>query len=202
MAGEKGRISQIEMGKDGVEHAHLVMLTESALKPLPAMNPEWLEALPVAIRAHNKLFKLKSKLGNLFVETAQEDDLYILEDLLLNQNVPVDVVHKSTPGLTALHTACRLGRHKVVEWLLKKGADIEKVDEKGRTALYHAVKGGEEEVLRFLIKKGANLDTKTNTRGMTALQKAIAKRQTKCTEVLIDNGCDVNHQVLFINFYG
>jgi len=199
VAGETGRITQIDIGLDGLENIYLDMI-ESIFKPLPPMKPEWLEAVPVAFRIHDKLLKLKLKLGNLFVEAALESDLYALKDLLENYKVPVDVDHKSMPGFTALHLACRKGRLEAVEWLLENGADIEKTDEKGRTALYHAVKGGEEEILRFLIKKGANLDTTTTRRGLTALQKAIVKRQTKCAEILVDNGCKVNVKVFIENF--
>lgn len=141
--------------------------------------------------------KLREKLGNIFVEAAQEGDLDLLQELLENHKVSVDVMdHKSTPGFTALHVACREGHLKVVEWLLERGADIEKPDEKGRTALYHTVKKGEAEVLRFLIRKGAHLDTKTTTRGLTAFQKASAKKQSLCAEILKDNGCDVDHALV------
>ena len=199
MAGETGRVIKVGMEEDGGgERVHLELI-KSSFKPLPAMKPEWLEAVPVAIKLHEKLSKLKSQLGNLLVQAAQEGDLYLLQELIENHKVSVDVDHKSTPGLTALHTACRQGRLKVIELLLDQGADIEKADEKGRTALYHAVKGGEEEVLRLLIKKGADLDIKTNIRGLTALRKAITKRHTQCAEILIDNGCDVNLQVYFID---
>jgi len=183
------------MDEDKGERVHLELMNESFFKPLPVMKPEWLEAVPVAFKLHQKLSKMKTKLGNLFVQSALEGDLYILRELLENFKVSVDVDHKSTPGLTALHLACQKGRLEIVEWLLEKKANIEKSDEKGRTALYHAVKGGEEAVLQLLIKNGADKDIKTKTKGLTALQKAIAKKQTECAKILIENECDVNHQV-------
>ena len=95
------------MGQDGVEHVHLDMMTESVFKSVPAINSEWLEAVPMAFTVHDKLSQLKIKLGNLFVEAAQEGDLYILKHLFQNHKVSVDMDHKSRAGLTALHSALR-----------------------------------------------------------------------------------------------
>lgn len=108
---------------------------------IPPMSTEWLEPIPVASKLHDSLSKLSSKLGDLFVEAAQEGDLYLVKKLVQNYQVSVDVTHQSTPGLTALHLACWRGRMKVAQWLLDQKANIETADQKGRTAVYFAVKG-------------------------------------------------------------
>jgi len=194
MSDEPGRVTKIELGQDNQEMVYLDLIkkSESPFEVLPAMKAEWLEAVPVVVRLHDKLSKLNMKLGNLFVDAAEEDDLYLLKELLENYRVSVDVDHKSTPGLTALHYACLKGHVKVVKWLLEQKADIEREDEKGRTGLVHAVEAGNVDVLKILVSNGAELNAKSS---ISALHKAILKRQTDCAEILIDNGCNVNQQV-------
>ncbi len=208
MVGNTRRVTKIDIVKVdnevGCENVHLELKKGTILERQPPLKPEWLEALPGVPPLEEKLFKIKLKMGDMFVDAAKGGTLYIMQDLMTNHNVSLDVDHKSTPGLTALHLASRKGHYDIIQWLLHEGADIEKEDDKGRTALYHSVKGGEVEALRLLIKNGAHLNTKTKTRGFTALQKAIVKRQTECAELLIANSCDVNIKVSkseFIVYY-
>ncbi len=191
MAGESGKVERI-----GDDYIYLDF-TEKELATR-GMQPEWLEILPITTKLHDRLSKLSSKLGDLFVEAAQEGDLYLLKELVQHFKVSKDVAHTSKPNLTALHLACRRGRREVVEWLLSvQKVDLERADDKGRTAIYHAVKGGEAEILKMLISNGADLDVQTKRKRYTDLHKAAAKQQVKCAEMLIESNCKVNVQVIF-----
>ncbi len=58
-------------------------------------------------------------------------------------------------------------RIKVIQELLKAGADIEAKNEKGNTPLIHAALIGEPEAVRALVKAGANIEAKSKD-GVTA----------------------------------
>jgi len=176
-----------------------MMKKEFPLLVIPPMRPEWLEIVSVSTQLQKKFSNLKSKLEDRFVEAVHDCDLKLLKKLSTTHKVSVDVVHKSTSGLTPLHLACRKGHLQVVQYLLEKKADIEKEDHKGRTAVYHAVKGNEVEVLKVLIGQGAELDKhRTKTKGLTALHKAVTKQHMESFQILIDNSCNVNLQVTSI----
>jgi len=194
--GEMGRITKIEDEDDNQKIYLEMMMDDPPILPVPPIRPEWLEVLSVSTKLQKKLSKLESKLGDLFVEAASEGDLNFLKKLVTIHKVPVDVVHKSTPGFTALHLASRRGHLQSVQYLLEKKADIDKVDQKGRTAVYHAVKGNRVEVLNCLIREGAELDNhRTTTKGLTPLHKAVVKQHIECLQILIENSCNVNLQV-------
>lgn len=191
MAGEIGKVEKIDD-----DHIYLHFMEKELLTP--GMQPEWLEILPVTTKLHDRLSRLSSKLGDLFVEAAQEGDLYLVKELVIHFKVPKGVAHTSKPGFTALHMACRRGRREVVEWLLSAPkVDLEKADDKGRTAIYHAVKGGEVALLKLLINNGADLDVQKKKKRCTALHKAADNQQMKCAEMLIESNCKVNIQVKF-----
>ncbi len=62
--------------------------------------------------------------------------------------------------------------HEIVAVLLKKGADVNKEDEKKNTALMFAADKCDRETLRMLLKAGAKRDAK-NWSGLTALQMGL-----------------------------
>ena len=64
---------------------------------------------------------------------------------------------------------------KEIKKALKKGADINYVDESGNFALLLASDDSYYKVAKFLIKKGADVNL-TNSDGLTALMKACEKR--------------------------
>jgi len=201
--GEMGRIKKIEKNGEDDHQLYLGMMIDNlTLQPVTPMRPSWLEIVSVSTELQNKFAILKSKLEDRFIEAAHDGDLHLLKKLSTTHRVNVDVVHKSTNGCTALHLASRRGHLQSVQYLLEKKADIEKEDQKGRTAVYHAVKGNEVEVLKCLIRAGAELDNRTKTKGLTALHKAVTKQHIECCQILIENSCNVNFQVISIILKG
>ncbi|CAH1241010.1 ANK2 [Branchiostoma lanceolatum] len=90
-------------------------------------------------------------------------------------------------GNTALKDACGFGQVKVVELLIKNGADLNVTDKAGITALHQACIGGHDEVVGLLIKNGADLNA-----GITALHNACIRGPGKVVELLLKNGADLN----------
>jgi hypothetical protein len=65
------------------------------------------------------------------------------------------------PDQTLLHRAAFLGRRELVEWLVRKNADINVMDGDGYTPLDCANSVGEMEIVAFLKKRGAKSGVKT-----------------------------------------
>lgn len=77
-----------------------------------------------------------------------------------------------------LHHAAGLGRYKIVEVLIKNGADINILGIMGLTPLHYAIINGKYKIVELLIKNNADVNI-SNDEGETTL--TIAK-----------NRCDVN----------
>jgi hypothetical protein len=68
--------------------------------------------------------------------------------------------------------ACEYGRTRVVDFLLKKGADLRAGENTGLTGLHWAVVGGQLGTIRMLLERGAPLEVK-NVYGGTVLGQAL-----------------------------
>lgn len=163
------------------------------------MRPEWLE---VSSKLQKKLSKIESKLGDRYVEAARDGDLNLLKKLSETHKVPVDVVHKSTPGFTALQLACLRGHLQVVQHLLEHNADLEKENDLGRTAVDYAVIGCHPKVLNTLILNGGELNWKTQVKALNPRQVSFLNRRfLDCFQSIIEcKQHNVKEQVLFFPF--
>jgi ankyrin repeat protein len=75
-----------------------------------------------------------------------------------------DVKIKGEKQMDALHIACSsVTPLSLVEEILRKGADINGIDEKGFTALHHAAYTGNYEIAKLLLESGANPALKDNS---------------------------------------
>ena len=68
--------------------------------------------------------------------------------------------------------ACEYGHNEVVDFLLKRGVDVQTQGTTGQTGLHWAVVGGQLQTIRLLIERGASLEAR-NRYGGTALGQAL-----------------------------
>lgn len=71
-----------------------------------------------------------------------------------------------------LHRACHKKDLPRIDFLLRKGIDINAIDEEGNTALHYAVKENYDTVFNFLIERGADINVR-NSNGYTPLDYAL-----------------------------
>ena len=83
-------------------------------------------------------------------------------------------VVKNNAGQTPLHLAARWGYTRVIELLLRRGADVNDVDNEGNTPLHHAAMGCKAEAVRLLLERGADPAAK-NMKGEAPID--IAKKR-------------------------
>ena len=125
-------------------------------------------------------------------------------DMLLDEGASVNA---SAEGMTALHAATIVEsrgsyegvkptedpkvRARVVELLLRRGANVNVVGLRGMTPLHCAAEFGNTEAIRQLIKAGANLNA-LDEDDETPLYKATRKEHVSAVKLLLDSGANVN----------
>ncbi len=115
-------------------------------------------------------------------------DINTVEHLLFQKGVNPDV--KDQHQTTALIHAVK-GSPKIVQLLLKAGADVNSQNIYGNTALINAVSGeSDRDTLLQLIEAGADLNAKTML-GRTALIEAVMCRNVIAVQILVDAGADI-----------
>lgn len=102
-------------------------------------------------------------------------------------------------GLTALMTAVRDYKPKVVTLLLEHKAEIDKGNDKGETALIIAAEKLHKDIVSILLKQRANVNC-TDSKKNTALMKVCESRipgitslKSEIVKILITAGIDISH---------
>jgi ankyrin repeat protein len=85
-----------------------------------------------------------------------------------------------------LYYASLLGKHDLIDWLLSKGLDINRIDQFGATSLISASAIGNVRTTDFLINKGADVTAKDKN-GNNAFFYALQKNQLNVIDYLIEN---------------
>uniref|UniRef100_A0A8D8K3C4 Ankyrin-3 n=1 Tax=Culex pipiens TaxID=7175 RepID=A0A8D8K3C4_CULPI len=104
-----------------------------------------------------------------------------VELLLKKKNFKVNAA--DAKGLTPLHHAAKCGNLKVVQLLLKDGADVNAEDSNGNTSLHYADEGGGH-VVSFLIEYSSDINHK-NMDGDTPLHFSSQKIEPEISKILL-----------------
>ena len=140
-----------------------------------------------------ELFLSKMKEAKFPIELALNDSV-IVKDLVLLIGSFIDrplVNEKDKGGKTALIGAARGGHLKVVEYLVKYGANIDLKDNLGRTALMWAARYGHVEVVKYLLENGASIDLQDD-RKYSALIFAARCGHVEVFEYLVKHGANID----------
>lgn len=102
----------------------------------------------------------------------------------LNARIP-------TADRTLLHWAALKNRPVMIAYLIKKGLDINAMDDAGGTPLMLAVANNKIEAVKALIAAGADME-KRDSRTMTPLIYAASKDDYEAAKLLLEAGANVN----------
>jgi ankyrin repeat protein len=92
---------------------------------------------------------------------------------------------------TPLQQACFKGNTKLVNRLIKRGANVNAQSGRFCSAIHVAAYYGHVDTVTALLEAGANIDLEGGCFG-TALQAAIAGDHDEVVDILLDHGADVN----------
>ena len=93
--------------------------------------------------------------------------------------------------MKTLHNAIKNGDVKIVESLIKAGADIDTKCGKHESALLLAIDCENEEIVKSLIRAGADVNA-LGEKFERALQKAVYSENSEIVKILLDAGADVS----------
>jgi len=103
-----------------------------------------------------------------------KDHLDVVNAILDTDDSCIRIVRKN--GKTSLHTAARIGYHRIVKALIERDPGIVPIkDRKGQTALHMAVKGKNTDVVEELLMADVSILNVRDKKGNTALHIATWK---------------------------
>ncbi|CAG2203069.1 unnamed protein product [Mytilus edulis] len=91
---------------------------------------------------------------------------------------------------TPLTAACNGGDEKIVQLLIDKGCDVNRVDDMKQTPLMSACRGWNTKIVQLLLEKECDVNQDDGKR--TPLTAACSRANEKIVQLLLDKGCDVN----------
>lgn len=136
--------------------------------------------------------------GNRRETTSLEVYQYLIEQLKLKPTVV------SNDGESVLHfLVTKPKQTEIINYLISKGADVNKADKNGNTVLMKAATAKDTEALELLINSVKN-STAVNTKGESALAMAVQFGTPKAVELLLKKGLDakiINKEGYNLGFY-
>ena len=94
-------------------------------------------------------------------------------------------------GTTPLFMASLYGNAKMIERLLKAGADAKERGPNGETTVMFAARNGNPAAIKMLVAAGADVNAKERIRATTALMWAAQEGHAAAAKALIELGADV-----------
>ncbi|MET0051825.1 MAG: ankyrin repeat domain-containing protein [Candidatus Thiodiazotropha sp.] len=121
----------------------------------------------------------------------------LLKALIARNTIVADFLVKSGARLDpnlALHITAGLGSadRDVIDFLLKRGASLDSLDDDGNTPLHIAILNDQRVVAKYLINRGARLDI-SNKAGLTPLALAIARNKPDIEKILRQFGAQESY---------
>jgi len=140
--------------------------------------------------------KTRDTFGDALFNAVKKKDIRAANDLLDSVKNP-DVNRKKYNywDSTLIFLAIYNGDIKMVDLLIKYGADLKIFDKKGETVLHIALREGQYDIALLLLDKGAlEIINKQNNDGNTPLMVGIGmiSQNTLLLSMLIDKGADIS----------
>lgn len=149
---------------------------------------------------------MEVKIKNKFLDSDSSDEEVEVKEVLIHEIVKngtndeiIDSCKKdrikvlSTKdmyGRTPIYYAASTGKTVIMEWLARRGADVNAKDGDERTPLFGAAVGGHTETCDVLIDLGASVKFR-DSKCRTVLHEAVSHNHVETALLLIERGCDL-----------
>lgn len=137
----------------------------------------WRQVIPIQNLAHylNQIQKFKFEIGLIQIRDLEKKDILTidLQDRTQQNGINSD----------AIFIACKYGYVKIVEFLLKNGADVNETNQVGWTPLFVACQNGDLKMVKLLLDNGADVK-KHDNKGHNALKIANQNGYEKILKLL------------------
>lgn len=127
-------------------------------------------------------------------DAIRSGDLGKVKEILDKAPEEVNSKNPDNYGRTPLHYAIIYGIPDIAEFLILKGAEIEKTDmDHGRTPLHYAAMFGDKKISEMLVSRGAKFDER-DANGLTPLHYAAMHGQKAEVEYLLSLGSKIDER--------
>ncbi|XP_043261776.1 transient receptor potential cation channel protein painless isoform X2 [Colletes gigas] len=113
-------------------------------------------------------------------------------DLKNRPTINVNHAYQDRSGETCLDIACKNGLPEFVQFLLEKGANVNRINEThNRGPIHFATENGHTDVLGVLLDE-PTINPNLEAVQQTALHMAVKRKDLKCMELLLEKGASPN----------
>ena len=137
----------------------------------------------ISIRAD---IEIKTKFNDTSLNAAAHNGHFDIVKILVETG-KTNIHERAVDGNTALLSAAKKGHLTIVEYLHKRGADINTQAYDRRSPLLAASLSTYASVVNYLLKNGANVESKTNL-GFTSLHAAAQEGNEENVKLLVEKG--------------
>ncbi|XP_066949180.1 uncharacterized protein [Macrobrachium rosenbergii] len=147
----------------------------------------------VAIVRNNLETSIRDINRDILNAAASPNEAVAIRDITALASDPATVINFSLENqLTPLHYAAKQGNTKVMDFLIRKKANINAKTNDNQQPLHFAALFGGKEGIEYLLGKGAEVNAQTTSLGLSPLHIAVANDHVDATQALIDNGAFIN----------
>lgn len=138
-------------------------------------------------KGHDPLYVHEESGLTLFRQAALRGDTDILD--VLAEAGAWDAELAANQGNAAVRAALVRNNKQAVQWMVQRGADVDRVDELGRNVLMKAIELDKSAVATWLVRRTRDLST-TDGAGDTALHLACRGDKVSVARALLKAGAD------------
>lgn len=139
-----------------------------------------------------KYFPKSDDIAQQFLEELYKHEYKesILESLLATKKI--DINYTTSKGNSFLHLCVIADKFKSALWLIRKGADIECINQYSITPLQLIIDKGRKKLLQVILENKQININEQDKYGRTILQNAVVLGHREVAVMLIEHGADVN----------
>lgn len=149
-----------------------------------------LEIVKLLVEAGADIFRSTKAKGRTALTEAVESGRTDVVEYLVELGMDVNHLTEGTLDINPLQLAASKGNKEMLQFLLSKGADLQRRNKRGHVACHTAILSEQFEIARLLLDRGTDLES-TDKMGHTPLHYAGLMGNLALTGILLDKGSNL-----------